>query len=75
MKASYFGSMGYSERHTFPANWPVPPSYLDPKTSVQDYQDYHRRDTYTVMRPRLIRQPLRMKRRLCVCIEKRLLEG
>ena len=39
MKASYFGSMGYSERHTFPANWPVPPSYLDPKTSVQDYQD------------------------------------
>ena len=39
MKASYFGSMGYSERHNFPATWPVPPGLLDPKTSVQSYQD------------------------------------
>ncbi len=39
MKASYFGSMGYSERHKFPAEWPVPPSYLDTATSVQSYQD------------------------------------
>jgi alkanesulfonate monooxygenase SsuD/methylene tetrahydromethanopterin reductase-like flavin-dependent oxidoreductase (luciferase family) len=39
MKASYFGSMGYSERHKFPAEWPVPPSFLDTATSVQSYQD------------------------------------
>ncbi|MFQ6029970.1 MAG: LLM class flavin-dependent oxidoreductase, partial [Dehalococcoidia bacterium] len=39
MKASYFGSMGYSERHKFPANWPVPPSYHDPKIAMQSYQE------------------------------------
>ena len=39
MKASYFGSMGYSERHKFPAEWPVPPSFLDTVTSVRSYQD------------------------------------
>ena len=39
MKASYFGSMGYADRHKFPANWPVPPSYHDPKISMQSYQE------------------------------------
>ena len=39
MKASYFGSMGYSERHKFPAEGPVPPSFLDTVTSVRSYQD------------------------------------
>ena len=39
MKASYFGSMGYSERHKFPAEWPVPPIYQDPQKSVQSYQE------------------------------------
>ncbi len=39
MKASYFGSMGYAERHKFPAVWPVPPSYQDPKISMQSYQE------------------------------------
>src|SRR5918992_2812246 len=38
MKASYFGCMGYSERHKFPASWPVPPTYHDPKISMQSYQ-------------------------------------
>ena len=39
MKASYFGSMGYSERHKFPATWPVPPGYDDPKVAVRSYQE------------------------------------
>ncbi|MCI0867159.1 MAG: LLM class flavin-dependent oxidoreductase, partial [Chloroflexi bacterium] len=39
MKASYFGCMGYSERHMFPANWPVPPVYLDPEISMRSYQE------------------------------------
>lgn len=39
MKASYFGSMGYAERHTFPAIWPVPPIYDDPKVSMRSYQE------------------------------------
>jgi len=39
MKASYLGAMGYSERHTFPATWPIPPIYHDPETSVQSYQE------------------------------------
>jgi alkanesulfonate monooxygenase SsuD/methylene tetrahydromethanopterin reductase-like flavin-dependent oxidoreductase (luciferase family) len=39
MKASYFGCMGYSERHKFPATWPVPPSYYDPKIAMQSYQE------------------------------------
>ena len=39
MKASYFGPMGYSQRHLFPASWPIPPSYHDPETSVQSYQE------------------------------------
>ncbi len=39
MKASYFGSMGYPERHKFPATWPVPPSYLDPKIAMRSYQE------------------------------------
>ena len=39
MKASYFGSMGYADRHKFPAVWPVPPIYQDPKISMQSYQE------------------------------------
>ena len=39
MKASYLGAMGYSQRHKFPAIWPTPPIYDDPKTSVQSYQE------------------------------------
>ena len=39
MKASFFGAMGYSQRHTFPAVWPIPPAYNDTETSVQSYQD------------------------------------
>jgi len=39
MKASYFGSMGYADRHKFPAVWPVPPSYQDPNISMQSYQE------------------------------------
>jgi alkanesulfonate monooxygenase SsuD/methylene tetrahydromethanopterin reductase-like flavin-dependent oxidoreductase (luciferase family) len=39
MKASYFGSMGYAERHKFPATWPVPPSYDDPKIAMRSYQE------------------------------------
>ena len=38
MKASYFGPMGYSERHLFPDTWPIPPSYHDPATSVLSYR-------------------------------------
>ena len=39
MKASYLGAMGYSQRHTFPATWPIPPAYHDPETSVRSYQE------------------------------------
>ena len=39
MKASYFGSMGYSDRHKFPAQWPVPPQYQDPEISMRSYRD------------------------------------
>ena len=39
MKASYFGSMGYADRHKYPAGWPAPPSYQDPKVSMQTYRD------------------------------------
>ena len=39
MKASYLGAMGYSRRRDFPPTWPTPPSYNDPETSVQSYQD------------------------------------
>lgn len=39
MKASFFAQMGYSERHTFPATWPVPPSYHDPAVTMQSYAD------------------------------------
>jgi len=39
MKASYFGSMGYAERDNYPAVWPVPPSYQDPKVSMRSYQE------------------------------------
>ena len=39
MKASYFGPMGYSQRNMFPTTWPIPPSYHDPETSVQSYQE------------------------------------
>jgi len=39
MKASYLGAMGYSQRHRFPATWPIPPAYNDPKTSVQSYRE------------------------------------
>ena len=39
MKASYFGSMGYAERHKYPAGWPAPPSYQDPKISMRTYRD------------------------------------
>jgi hypothetical protein len=31
--------MGYSERHRFPAVWPVPPSYYDPKIAMQSYEE------------------------------------
>lgn len=37
MKASFFAQMGYAERHTFPATWPVPPSYHDPAVTMQSY--------------------------------------
>ena len=39
MKASLFAQMGYSERHKFPATWPVPPSYHDPSVIMQSYED------------------------------------
>ena len=39
MKASYLGAMGYSQRHQFPTNWPIPPAYHDPETSVRSYQE------------------------------------
>ena len=39
MKASLFAQMGYSERHKFPATWPVPPSYHDPAVTMQSYED------------------------------------
>ena len=39
MKASYFGCMGYSERHKFPPGWPVPPAYHDPEVSMQSYRE------------------------------------
>ncbi len=39
MKASYLGAMGYSQRHKFPATWPIPPAYHDPETSVQSYRE------------------------------------
>ena len=39
MKASYLGAMGYAHRRDFPPTWPTPPSYSDPETSVQSYQD------------------------------------
>ncbi|WP_089721381.1 LLM class flavin-dependent oxidoreductase [Candidatus Entotheonella palauensis] len=39
MKASYLGAMGYSQRYTFPTTWPIPPSYHDPETSVESYQE------------------------------------
>ncbi len=39
MKASYFGPMGYSQRHEFPDGWPIPPAYHDPETSVRSYQE------------------------------------
>lgn len=39
MKASYFGCMGYRDRHKFPVTWPVPPSYYDPQVAMQSYQE------------------------------------
>ena len=39
MKVSLFAQMGYSERHKFPATWPVPPSYQDPAVTMQSYQE------------------------------------
>ena len=39
MKASYLGAMGYAQRYNFPTTWPIPPSYHDPATSVQSYQE------------------------------------
>ena len=39
MKASLFAQMGYAERHTFPATWPVPPRYHDPAVTMQSYED------------------------------------
>ncbi len=38
MKASLFAQMGYSERHKFPATWPVPPSHHDPVVTMQSYE-------------------------------------
>jgi len=39
MKASYFGSMGYADRHKFPADWPVPPSHHQPAVAMRSYQE------------------------------------
>lgn len=39
MKASLFAQMGYAERHTFPATWPVPPSYHDPTVTMRSYAE------------------------------------
>src|SRR5262245_4646405 len=39
MKASYLGAMRYSQPYNFPTTWPIPPSYHDPETSVQSYQE------------------------------------
>ncbi len=38
MKASLFAQMGYSERHKFPAAWPVPPIYHDPAVTMESYR-------------------------------------
>ncbi len=39
MKASLFAQMGYSERHKFPATWPVPPGHHEPAVTMQSYED------------------------------------
>ena len=39
MKASYFGCMGYAERHRFPPGWPVPPAHYDSDIAMQSYQE------------------------------------
>ena len=39
MKASLFAQMGYSERHKFPAAWPVPPGDHDPAVTVRSYEE------------------------------------
>ena len=38
MKASYFGAMGYSQRHEFPRIWPIPPGLGDPATTAESYE-------------------------------------
>ena len=39
MKASYFGCMGYSERHSLPGAWPVAPGHIDPEASERSYRE------------------------------------
>ena len=39
MKASYFGSMGYADRHKFPAEWPVAPSHHNPQVAMRSYAE------------------------------------
>ena len=39
MKASYFGCMGYSERHSLPGAWPVAPAHIDPEASERSYRE------------------------------------
>ena len=39
MKASYLGAMGYSQRHNFPATWPIPPIYHDPEIPAWSNQE------------------------------------
>lgn len=39
VKASYFACMGYSNRHEFPPNWPVPAAHQDPETTMRSYDE------------------------------------
>ena len=39
MKASYFACMGYSGRHEFPPDWPVPSTYQDSETTMHSYAE------------------------------------
>ncbi len=39
MLASYFGCMGYSERHALPGAWPVAPRHQNPPASERSYRE------------------------------------
>ena len=39
MKASYFACMGYSARHEFPPEWPVPPACQDSGVAMRSYDE------------------------------------